>query len=56
MNFLTTPFALAHQEALTQSHLMHQLMLHRAEQTGSEGHREALEEIREHIAALQPNN
>ncbi len=53
---LDTPFALAHQEALLQTHLMHQLMAARALETGAPEHLAALEEIRAHVAALQPPN
>lgn len=53
---LFTPFALAHQEALTQTHLMHQLTLARAAQTRAPEHAAALEEIRAHVATLQPVN
>lgn len=56
MKLLQTPFALAHQEALTQLHLMHQLMLARFNQTGAREHAQALGEIREHIRAAQPAN
>jgi hypothetical protein len=53
---LFTPAALAHQDALVETHLMHQLMLARAQETRSEEHVAALNEIREHIVALQPVN
>ena len=53
---LDTPAALAHQEALVETHLMHQLMLDRVRQTQAPEHLAALGEIRAHIAALQPLN
>lgn len=53
---LFTPAARAHQDALVQTHLMHQLMLARAQQTGAQKHVDALNEIRAHIVALQPVN
>jgi hypothetical protein len=55
-SFLFTQPALAHQEALVQTHLMHQLMQARAAETGSSEHAEALSEIRAHLVALQPVN